>query len=406
MTVDVVIPAAGRLSAADLLGRIEVAAALPPFSPEAVAALAELSRRLLADPAARRRPDLQALGYWLRPAALARLEADFRARLPRRAEAVPRGLALLLPPANVEVIAVYGWALSLLAGNRSIVRLSERWQGGDLLRLTAASLFEHPAAAAVSTFVRYGHDDAVTAALSRRAELRIAWGGDETTAHLRRLPRAPRGLDLGFPDRRSLAAIAAAAYAASGEPAREALAEGFANDLFWFDQRACASPALLVWIGAAEQTAAAAADFAPRVAAAARRRGFLGDAASHVARLIAIHRAALDLPVERLDWYGTALAVLRLAAPQPVEAAGLSGGAILEAAAADLGALAAAVTGRTQTLAVFGFPEHDLRALVRLLNGRGIDRIVPIGQALRFDAVWDGVDMMASLTRLVTVDMT
>ena len=38
-----------------------------------------------------------------------------------------------------------------------------------------------------------------------------------------------------------------------------------------------------------------------------------------------------------------------------------------------------------------------------LKNGvNGIDRIVPVGQALNFDYIWDGLDLFASLSRIVT----
>jgi hypothetical protein len=405
--VELILPECSSSLAPDaLVDRLCAAPGLRVFDPAAMAALADLSARLLADPAARSRPDLQALGYWLRPAALRRLEQEFIARLPRRAEVVPRGLALLLPPANVETLAVYGWALSLLAGNRSIVRLSGRWHDEVLLRLLQTCLAGHPQAAAVSAFVRTAHDDAVLAALSRRAELRVTWGGDETVAHMRRLPLAPRGLDVGFPDRRSLAAIAVAAYDGLDAAGRDDVADGLANDLFWFDQRACASPSLLLWVGGtAAAMEQAAGDFAPRVAAAAQRRGFTGDGPSRMARLLAIHRAVLDLPVERVAWQGETLAVLRLAAAQPVAAA-LSGGVVFEAPLPSLTALAGLIDSRVQTLATFGFVEDELRALVRRINGRGLDRIVPIGQALRFDAIWDGVELLTSLTRLVTVDLT
>jgi hypothetical protein len=37
-------------------------------------------------------------------------------------------------------------------------------------------------------------------------------------------------------------------------------------------------------------------------------------------------------------------------------------------------------------------------------NGlRGIDRVVPVGQALDMDIVWDGYDIIGSLSRLITI---
>ena len=41
----------------------------------------------------------------------------------------PRGLVFHVPPANVDTIFVYSWALSALAGNPNVVRISSRSAG-------------------------------------------------------------------------------------------------------------------------------------------------------------------------------------------------------------------------------------------------------------------------------------
>jgi len=38
-----------------------------------------------------------------------------------------------------------------------------------------------------------------------------------------------------------------------------------------------------------------------------------------------------------------------------------------------------------------------------LCNGRGVDRMVPIGDALAFDDVWDGFDLLGEFSRLVAL---
>ena len=59
---------------------------------------------------------------------------------------------------------------------------------------------------------------------------------------------------------------------------------------------------------------------------------------------------------------------------------------------------------KDQTLSHFGFDHEEVRALARALNGRGIDRIVPIGRALQFHRYWDGYDLLRSFTRTVYVE--
>ena len=49
--------------------------------------------------------------------------------------------------------------------------------------------------------------------------------------------------------------------------------------------------------------------------------------------------------------------------------------------------------------------EVTLDELCVELAGRGVDRIVPFGSALSFSAVWDGYDLLAEFSRLVSVQV-
>jgi len=80
------------------------------------------------------------------------------------------------------------------------------------------------------------------------------------------------------------------------------------------------------------------------------------------------------------------------------------GGLFHEVVLPSLGALAPHLTRRDQTLTVFGIAPAALREAARLFNGRGIDRIVPVGQALAFHHVWDGYDLFQQFTRRVHVE--
>jgi hypothetical protein len=58
-----------------------------------------------------------------------------------------------------------------------------------------------------------------------------------------------------------------------------------------------------------------------------------------------------------------------------------------------------------QTLTHYGFSGDELTAFAH--NGvlSGLSRIVPIGQALNFDAVWDGYDLLRELTRTIRLGL-
>src|SRR5205807_954739 len=145
---------------------------------------------------------------------------------------------------NVDTIFVYSWALSALAGNRNIVRISPRSAGAAsavLDALNAALADAHPAVAQTQAMVTYDRDEATTAALSAACDLRVIWGGDGAVTEVRRHPLRPHARDLTFPDRASFAAISVAGWQAASAQQRRDAVLGFYNDSYWFDQAACAS---------------------------------------------------------------------------------------------------------------------------------------------------------------------
>ena len=81
-------------------------------------------------------------------------------------------------------------------GNPCVVRLSSRRDPQQEAMLTILnelfSLGEWQEIAARTRFIRYDHDEGITAWLSARCRLRIIWGGDETIRQVRAIPWHPR----------------------------------------------------------------------------------------------------------------------------------------------------------------------------------------------------------------------
>ena len=62
------------------------------------------------------------------------------------------------------------------------------------------------------------------------------------------------------------------------------------------------------------------------------------------------------------------------------------------------------ITKKCQTVSYFGFDKEQLKIFLLNNNFLGIDRVVPIGKALGIDIVWDGYDVVKSLSRVVTLE--
>ena len=59
------------------------------------------------------------------------------------------------------------------------------------------------------------------------------------------------------------------------------------------------------------------------------------------------------------------------------------------------------LTPKVQTLVCGGVDPDQTAALLARLGARGVDRVVPMGRALDFDTIWDGKDLIASLSRVI-----
>ena len=392
------------LPAGQTLARLFAAKPALPFNAEVIEYIEQLGRNLRSDPASRAFPELVALGFWSRRANILRLKAGFEAAYPA-AVRMPRGLAFHVAPSNVDTIFVYSLLLSMLAGNTNIIRISSRAgaQSGHLLTIIDRTLAAAPPAIRDSiAVVRYDHDKAITDALSARCDLRIVWGGDATVGLVRSSPLAPAGTELVFPNKYSLAVFDAAAWLQA--PDRAVVARNFVNDSLWFGQMACSSPRALVWRGTATAIAAASDSFWAAVSSSADGADLEWEDASAVAKLLAEQSLGLAGHAHILDTPNNRIRVVRAETLDGLGDPALAGaGFFREYQIETLDDLTPVVQRNWQTIVSHGIPAADWTAALSDGRPRGIDRIVGVGKALDFDAIWDGNDLLASMTRITSL---
>lgn len=399
IVVETLVPARGSGELGAIAAGLRTAPRAVPFAPELIDFCHAVSRALFADPRAKRHPELVPLASFLRRGSATALAAEFAGEARAGVVQVPRGLAFHVPPSSVDTMFVYSLAVSLLVGNGNVVRLSQRRSETtevliDALNAVAAA---HPAVARTLAVVSYGHELEPSALLSRAADVRVIWGGDATIETIRALPLAPHATELLFGDRFSFAAIAAGA----GASADEELAARLFNDAYWFDQMGCSSPRLVVGVGAGawarlERTFTALAE-------TVRRRGYALELGAVLAKRAYAYGALADRPVRRYRELSNELTVIELERLDGFDRTHPGAGLFYAAVVDDLDQLAPFVARKDQTMTVEGFDAATVAAFVRAVNGRGIDRIVPVGEALAFGRFWDGYDLLAELTRRVFV---
>lgn len=376
---------------------------LRPFAPEALDFLSALSAALLKDREAKAYPDVITFAYFCRRANLTRLEEEYAGRLDGR---LGRGVVFHIAPSNVPINFAYSLTAALLSGNGSIVKASSRdfLQTRIVCRAMEKLLTEDFAPLApyvcVVTYPREAQE--VTEAFSARCDARVIWGGDETVRRVREAALPPRAVEVAFADRYSLLCIRPEAVTALSEEALERLAKDFYNDTYLTDQNACTSPRLIYWVGEGDSREASERFF--RAMGAYARQHYELPAVTAVDKLTAACRAAMKLEGAEIvpdpDNWVTRVRVKALC-PELYELRS-PGGFFLEYAAPTLDALRDFVTPRVQTLSYLGLSPEELSRFV-LENGlTGVDRIVPVGHTMDFSLVWDGYDLIQTLSRKIS----
>lgn len=394
------------IATAPALDALADAPPLPAFAEPSVEFVDALSAELFRMPEARSYPELSALAFWMRRSSIVRLK-EAHARRHEGHLSVARGTVLHFAPSNVDTIFVYSWFISLLCGNRNIVRLSTKASvQTDLLvaaigRVTARP--EHAEIARRSLVVRYAADARTTALLSAHCDTRVIWGGDATVATIRQVPLPATATEIAFANKFSLGLFDAAGWVSASPEQKARWIDGFFNDAYWFDQMACSSPRLILWIGSPEQVEQARDSFWPALEQKVREKGVSFGDVDYVNKRIAQDVLSIEADVSIPAANGNNVARLWLEVPALHADAHCGAGLFFESRIAHLGDLRPLLSRKVQTVSYLGMQPEQLRAFVREAPLAGVDRFVPVGSALDFSNVWDGFDLMTVFTREITI---
>ena len=190
----------------EVLQNMQKTPALPTFSSQAISFLADLSRELLKDARTRQYVDVMSYAYWIRRASIESVRSKhtyYHCRL-------VRGIAFHIAPSNVPVNFAVSMTSSLLAGNCTLIRVSNKqFPQVDIICHAMNKLLntEHSNMRPYFCLIRYEHSDDITRELSAICDVRIIWGGNRTIETIRQAPLPPRAIEMAFADRHSIAII-------------------------------------------------------------------------------------------------------------------------------------------------------------------------------------------------------
>lgn len=375
---------------------------LYPFQVTVLEFVQALSKRLVRVKGV---PEIVALGYWLRKAHIHEMHESWIIETVGKVIR-PRGTIFHIAPSNVDTIFVYSWMLSLLAGNRNVIRISSKeTELNELLHIIVGILeqVQFQEIANRTIICTYGYEEKATELLSAVCHTRVIWGGDDTVSKIRQIPLAPMANELAFPDRFSQAVVHASIFNKLNDVERKQLLEQFYNDVFWFDQMACSSPRLVTWVGEEKVVSNAQQLFWQSFEQVIQSKQYELLAATQVLKLTTSLWMATEQDVQEVKStpYFSRIAFNDLYSK--VRERHCGGGLFFERTVSNLIVASEAIIDKDQTLTYFGFTRDEIITFVDSISTRGIDRIVPIGQALNFDSTWDGQNFLKSFTREVVI---
>ncbi len=381
----------------------------PPFDTRVLDFLDALSQAIRMLPREEAGEELRALGFWLRRTHLLDLKERYAGgSSPEPENRLGLGLSFHIAPANVPLMFAYSLAIGLMAGNCCLVRVSgRRTKEGERLCSLLDHLLSEDGFACMReriSIVSYDRENMdTTQAFSQKCDVRIVWGGDETVRAVRNAVLKPSAAEVVFPDRTAISVLGAEAVAALGEEELRQLAAYFYNDTYGMDQNACSCPKAVFWQEADTEAGKRASERFWNAVAAASERYALSEIKVSQKYGALWELMSSGAKVKRVQRWKNGLYVVA-SEDIPGEALGswMQFGSFLEYHMKSGEEWTEAVSEKTQTLTFFGVDGAALRETVLSRGLRGIFRIVPVGQALWMDVVWDGKDLIRLLSRFVS----
>lgn len=379
----------------EVLEGMESVPVLPLFSDKVLDFFDNLSIRLMHGSEAKKYPDVIAYAFWIRRASLEKASFQYKTEKQK----LGRGIAFQIAPSNIPVQFAVSMTYALIAGNASIIRISDkRFRQVDIICETIQAVLNdaYPEIASYICIIRYQHSDEITQALTDLCDIRMIWGGNHTIAAVRKATISARCIDLGFADRYSVAVIDADDYL---EENAAALANDFYNDTYFSDQNACSSPRLVIWTG--NRIPEAKEVFWNALDDIVSEKYLMDPMCSSEKLLKTAICAAKYSGIREIKKDNLLVRVELPSLYDDIMDFKGNCGYFFECSVDKLQDIVPIMKKDCQTIAYIGRMESELRKVLRDSGVKGVDRIVPVGHAADISFVWDGLDLPNVLSRQI-----
>ena len=317
---------------------------------------------------------------------------------------IGRGSILHITPSNVPMNFAYSLSFGLLSGNRNIIRLPGRnFIQIKLLCKIISKILKKSKFKLLSDkicFIKYEKSNLISSELSQIVDARLIWGGDETVEQFKKYPTSPRCIDLCFSNRYSVSLINIDKISKLSELEIKNLAIRFFNDAYLMDQQGCSSPQAIIWIGKNDIYKKKFWNILSSIV----KKKYDNDISITNKKMAALSSAAINSKIDfRTNFRNFKLIKLNIKNPSiEIEKIQCHFGTFVEIDIKKLDEVKKIITKKFQTITCYGIDNNDIRKVIEKSGLTGIDRIVPIGRAFDMGPIWDGYDIIYSLSRIVS----
>ncbi len=373
-----------------------------PFSEVSISFLNDLSKSLRLSEEVIIYPDLMSFSFWCRQGNIKKLKSKYEDIDGR----IGRGIAFHIAPSNVPLNFGYSFIFGILSGNGNIIKIpSKLFPQTEFLNSKIKELFklkEYKTLKRSNAFIKYDKEDHITKYLSSLCDIRIVWGGDKTINNIRQFQIPVRSIDIAFSDRYSICIIDAKKLSKLDKSAFSKVIELFYNDTFFMDQNACSSPHIVFWIG--EKDNYKIKNYFWEALAKYVNDKYSLDYNIANEKYNRLCKLAIELnnQIKYRNYNNNIYRISLNNLPKNIDKYKGNSGYFFEYNISTLNDISHIINTKYQTITYFGISKSLLLDFVKSNKLSGVDRIVPIGQALDIGLLWDGYDIIKTLSRIIS----
>ena len=361
------------------------------FDDQYISFLNKYSSKLFKNKFYKGSPEVFVLADWIRKRNILKLIKNEKS-----VSKFPLGNVIHITPGNVDTIFLYSLFISLLNGNKNIIKISNR--ESQLIESLVNDIYTTTREEGYQLIndlihiVKYDNDSEITKELSINCNARVIWGSDQTVNEISSIPLNPRAREYKFSERFSFTVINCDALKKMSEEDFLKEIRLFISDISTFSQQACSSPKKVFWINCNEKVKKKWWELVNQFTQLQEdgnisdqfvdlnllSANILGKSSFNKVAIFSINKLSKDdFAFIRSNHSGNLICI--------------------EQNLNEINEISNLVTEKDQTVSVIGLEPEELITLFSKTTA--IDRVVRNGEALNFSHIWDGFNMFEIFSR-------